>query len=82
MYFRRNRRGLYRILPVPKGILHTDHLSRENRRNTGKQTPSMARRHHHRNQRIKRTTQKRTNRSSNPAGKCRLQTQWKQIRIF
>ena len=40
MYFRRNRRGLYRILPVPKGILRvggiTDHLSRENRPNTGK----------------------------------------------
>ena len=36
------------------------------------QTPSMARRHHHRNQRINRTTKKRTNRSSNPAGKCRL----------
>ena len=40
MYFRRNRRGFYRILPIPKGILrvggYTDHFSRENRPNTGK----------------------------------------------
>ena len=61
---------------------HTDNIPRKNRPDFRKQTPSMARRYNSRNQKFKRTTQKGTNRCSNPARKRQIQTQRKQIRIF
>ena len=42
----------------------------------------MARRYNSRNERLKRTTQKGTNRCSNPARTRWIQTQRKQIRMF
>ena len=65
MHIRRNRRKLHRLLPLPKRILrvsgYTDDISRKDRPDTGKQTPSMARRYHRGNERIQRRTHERIN---------------------
>ena len=76
MHLRRNRRRLHRLLPFPEGIQrfsgHTDHISRKDRPDTGKQTSSMVGRYHHCNKKIKGTTQKRIDRSTIPTRKCLL----------